>query len=700
MSETIAQLQRENQTMRRYLSNLGELALAGESPLDTLLQRIVETAKDLLNARYAALGVFDARGRVTQFFTAGMTTEERARIHPLPQGKGLLGLIAREQRIIRVASIVGHPSSVGFPPNHPSMVSFLGGPIMRGPTVYGNLYLTDRIDAPEFSASDEDLLALLAQQAAIAIENAQRFVRARRTESTTRALYEIGRALASLSNPDDVIDTVVREARHLLEADISGLVAREPGTSAFCWMLGDGIDSGPHERISVPLDTSLVGKVIRTGVAFEAEDIESIDDRGTINPILTQERVRALLVVPLKRDNQATAALVVGWRRPGAIPDEARDVLERLADRASIAMAQAELHAREEDALRQSQIERASLEAIFDSMHDAVFTTDLEGRIVRINRRASVWAGRTTAEAIGRPADEVFPLVDDLGHKIPTVGEQSVEAGDIHLLRPSGERIPIERVASPIRGADGQHIGTVEVLRDLRPQREVEQLKATIVSLVSHELRTPLSHIKGYASSLLQPDVEWDAETQRDFIASIERQADRLGRLISDLLEISRLDAGGAARLERVPINPAALVERGIRQSAPNAVGHPLTTSIPDGLPLVMADPGHIERVLSNLIENAAKYSPEGAPITVTVSAENNDVVFAIEDEGGGMTPEELSHLFERFYRSPRVKHRTPGTGLGLAICREIIHAHGGKIWAESDEGKGSTFRFTLPRVG
>lgn len=511
----------ESALLRDYLATLGDIALAGEIPLDDLLQRIVELARTLLNARYAALGVFDANGMVEKFYTAGISAEERARIGALPVGEGLLGLIVAERRIVRLPRIADDPHSVGFPPNHPPMTSFLGGPITHGDVVHGNLYLADRLGAPEFSVEDAALLEVLTRQSAIGIENANRFARA--------------------------------------------------------------------------------------------------------------------------------------------------------------------------------QVERASLEAIFNSLRDVVFATDAAGHLVRLNQPGRVWA---PGEVLGQPAATVFPLVDELGHPVgesdalEAAGESRREA---ILILPHGVRVPVEYLVAPIRDLDGHVQGTVRVLRDLRPQREVEQLKANIISLVSHELRTPLSHIKGYASSLLQPDVEWDAATQRDFVEGIERQADRLARLIGDLLEISRLDAGGTATLEPIPIAPAVVVERGVRLAMPIAASHPIRTSVPAGLPLVQADPSHVERVLSNLIENAAKYSPETAPIEVIVAEDDGFVTFAVRDRGTGLTAEEQSHLFERFYRSPRVKHRTPGTGLGLAICKEIVQAHGGRIWAESEEGKGSTFRFTLP---
>ena len=685
----------EDDALDRYFRLLGDLALADDTPLAVLLQRIVEAARTLLRARYAALGVTDEAGHVRRFFTAGLTRRERAAIGPLPEGAGMLGLIVRERRIVRAPVIARHPASAGFPPNHPPMTSFIGGPIALGERVYGNLYLADRLGAPEFSERDERWLALFARQAALAIEQAQRLARARQEERTIRALFEIGRALAALSDPAAVLALVAREARRLLAADLAGVALRQPDAATFRWVVvqGEGMPGVPEGAL--PLATTLAGQVMTSGEALVVPDLRAVGNADA-NPLLRDALVRGVLLVPLGTGRDARGALGVGWRAAGAPPNEAQGVLERLADRAAIALAQAELLTREQAALRQAHLERASLAAIFDSLEDAVYTTDPAGHVTRLNRQAAAWAGVGADAALGRPAAAVFPLVDAVGRP---VGEPSAEAPaeEVFLRRPRGDPLPVQPATSPIRDAAGAVVGTVRVLRDLRARRQVEQLKATIISLVSHELRTPLAHIKGYASTLLQPDVDWDAETRRDFIAGIERQADRLGRLIGDLLEISRLDAGGAGQLERVPVAPATLIERGLRQAAPNATGHAIAVGVPDDLPAVSADPGHVERVVSNLVENAAKYSPAGAPIAVEAARRDGAVEFAVRDQGPGLSDEEQAHLFERFYRSPRVKHRTPGTGLGLAICKEIVEAHGGRIWAQSQEGQGSAFCFTLP---
>lgn len=219
------------------------------------------------------------------------------------------------------------------------------------------------------------------------------------------------------------------------------------------------------------------------------------------------------------------------------------------------------------------------------------------------------------------------------------------------------------------------------------------------VAATSHELRTPLSHIKGFVSSLRSADSAWDADTQADFLEEIEHEADRLAQLLDDLLDLSRLGAGADAARSRRVTPPAALIAAGADRVHHLLANHPLEVDIPDGVPPVSVVPRQIERVVANLLENAAKYSPNGAPISIVVGPASDGFLHVrVEDHGLGVPAEDAERIFEPFFREPNGAYPAkPGTGLGLAICRGIVRAHGGRIWVESRDGGGAAFVFSLP---
>jgi signal transduction histidine kinase len=218
-----------------------------------------------------------------------------------------------------------------------------------------------------------------------------------------------------------------------------------------------------------------------------------------------------------------------------------------------------------------------------------------------------------------------------------------------------------------------------------------------ILAATSHELRTPLGHIKGFVSTLRQPDVDWDAATRGDFLAEIEREADRLQRLVEDLLDMSRLDGGGLDRARCAPVPPRALVAGALRRVG-ELGGRRLALALPNGLPPVLADAAQLELALKNLLENAAKYSPPGTAIRVSGEQAGGEVRLSVEDEGLGIPPEHLERVFERFFRVAGAGlPAQPGSGLGLAICRGIVECHGGRVWAENRPEGGARFVVCLP---
>lgn len=237
------------------------------------------------------------------------------------------------------------------------------------------------------------------------------------------------------------------------------------------------------------------------------------------------------------------------------------------------------------------------------------------------------------------------------------------------------------------------------IWRDVTHDKQVEEMKAQLLSTVSHELRTPLASIKGFASTLLRDDVRWDEATQREFLRIIEEESNRLEELIDHLLDMSQVEAG-ALRIQREPVQLRRIVREAVEQAQRRTEAHWFVMDLPAELPRVWADPRRIRQVLNNLLENAIKYSPAGGQITVTCELENNDVVVSVADQGQGIPREHLDRIFDRFYQVDGTSTRAMGgSGLGLAIAKGIIEAHHGTIWAESEAGQGSVFRFSLPIV-
>jgi signal transduction histidine kinase len=258
-----------------------------------------------------------------------------------------------------------------------------------------------------------------------------------------------------------------------------------------------------------------------------------------------------------------------------------------------------------------------------------------------------------------------------------------------------------QRVATLARFA-ALWIDNVRLLQEaaqVEALRKVDKLKSELLSTVSHELRTPLALIKGYATSLLRPNVKWDDETTREFLQIIDEESDRLSGLIEDLLQMSEIEAG-VLRVNKQPVRISRIAQRVVKKAKAQAGDHPLTVSIGHDVPETMGDPRRLEQVLHNLIVNAVKYSPEPTPIVVRVETHQDDVVVSVRDQGIGIAPEHVEHVFDRFYRvEGTLVRQTRGSGLGLPICRGLVEAHGGKIWVESEEGKGSTFYVAIPIV-
>ena len=278
---------------------------------------------------------------------------------------------------------------------------------------------------------------------------------------------------------------------------------------------------------------------------------------------------------------------------------------------------------------------------------------------------------------------------------------EAIGAEEIVIHLPDGQSVTAMINAAPVRSQEGEIVSIVVTLQDMTPLEEVERQRAEFLGMVSHELRTPLTTIKGSAATVLSASSALDIDEMRQLFRIIDDQADHMRGLISDLLDVTRIEAGTLS-VRPEPIDVAALVAQARNAFLSGGARNSIEVDLAPYLPRAMGDPQRIVQVLNNLFSNASKYSPDWSAIRVSVSLDDVYVVLSVTDEGRGVSVERLPQLFSKFSRldSEDLDRRVGGDGLGLAICKGIVEAHGGRIWAEiGGPGMGTRFTFTIPAV-
>ena len=352
------------------------------------------------------------------------------------------------------------------------------------------------------------------------------------------------------------------------------------------------------------------------------------------------------------------------------------------------------LAARVERTVGELSAEKSQLSAVLDQMAEGVVAVDGEGRVLLVNPALSRLLGVAAAAARGRRYLESLRhngIAELLGE---VLREGRAAAREVRLFSPD-ERV-FEGHAAPLL-RDGRPSGALLVLHDITRQRRLEQVRRDFVANVSHELRTPLAAIKGFAETLREGAMD-DKENRIEFLRTIEEHADRLTKMVDDLLDLSAIESGHRApRLE--PTDLAALLAESVRAFAPIAGDRGVVLEVLPlpPLPKALADLDQVRQILANLLDNAIKYTEPGGRVEVSAEASAGDLRVSVRDTGAGIPADDLPRVFERFYRVDKARSREAGgTGLGLSIVKHLVEAHGGKVSVESRQPGGSVFRFTL----
>ncbi|MHB0868751.1 MAG: ATP-binding protein [Chloroflexota bacterium] len=606
--------------------------------------------------------------------------------------------VDREQPPSRLARVVGASSSLAVP------LLFRGEAL--GVLAAGWL---GSVSGP--SAREMRLIQGLANQAATAMENARLYAASERRAAQVTALFEIGRDISANLALSEILNSIVRKARELLGSDTSFLGLLSADGQEVEMVASEGLRTEAMRHLRLGREQGLAGLVVKRGepiivddypreVIFKDPPMDAVREEGLISEI----------GVPLSNGTDLLGVLYIGNRSYVRFRPEDAQLLMAFAKQATIAIQNARLYEEAVSQRKRAEAGRRYLQVVVDSMPEGVVIAEgTEGRISTINRAGKDLLGIETVSGIG-PEEEASSLglytpEGSLCSWVQLPLSRSVIEGEVCLgveaviHRPDGRLVPVLVNSAPFRDLEGRVSGAVVVFQDITKAKEAEQLKDEFVSLVSHELRTPLTSIKGAARTLLRHYATLDEGTRQELLRDVDEESDRLYRLVENLLDFSRAEAG-VLRLTTEPVQVEKLAARVVAEVGARASGHRFTLAFPSFLPLAEADPLRLEQVLRNLLDNAVKYSPRGGEVLVSGAVSEGMLTVVVEDHGIGISAQDRKRVFDRFQRASDARvGQTGGVGLGLAICRRLVEAHGGRIWVESEQGRGSTFVFTLPLV-
>jgi signal transduction histidine kinase len=437
------------------------------------------------------------------------------------------------------------------------------------------------------------------------------------------------------------------------------------------------------------------------GHALQAGRISTIADMAThparSRSACLREGFSSCIRLPLLARGETLGLLGIQCRSPRQFTAEDEELLTAIGNQIGIAIANAQL-------IDDAEQRRATLDSVMKSLVDGLILVDRRGRIAYVNPYAEEILGLPSSALAGQTLETMDRGIAGLvehpeqtldSFRAAMADPQSTPTVEFGLMAPVARTLQARFF--PVRDTGGGSLGLGLLLRDITRERELDEMKSQLLSTVSHELRTPLASIKGFATTLLREDVEWDRESRREFLSIIDEESDRLTELISNLLDMSRIEAG-TLRVEPEPTDLDPIIRETAAQFRMMTHAHEIRLNVPPALPRVMVDPRRARQVLRNLLENAIKYSPEGGPVTISAQVTDGSIQTSVADRGIGIEPKQLDHIFDRFYQVDSASTRkVGGSGLGLSICKAIIQVHNGEIWVESQAGSGSTFHFTLP---
>jgi PAS domain S-box-containing protein len=518
------------------------------------------------------------------------------------------------------------------------------------------------------------------------------------------ALLAISQTATQSLETEKILNDTLDKSLEILDFDVGYIRTLDPEKKNLIVRVARGLSSPEFLSTSFPLDSPdpIVGKIVfKTQKPYIGTDIRK--DPMFQARTMEKEGVISLVMVPIVSKQRAMGFIAVGSKKLHKFTKREVRLLVAFSSQLGSALENAQLY----DEVNK---EKAYIENLVDNAGDAIISTDVADRILTWNHGAEVIFGYSKEETVGQSLTILLPThrageLEEIRDKVRLTGV--IRNLEVRRIKKDGIIIEASLAVSPIRDKDDNVIGFLHLARDVTEKKRYEQrlkeldkMKSAFVSNVSHELRTPLTAIKASADNMLDRLIGDLNGKQVGYLTRIKSNSDRLARLINDLLDLSTIEAG---KIDLRPTNLplVTLVKEAAESLKPVAAEKLINLTVMSADPGVIAwaDRDKVIQVLMNLIGNALKFTPTRGKVTIAVAKNSAAwMQISVTDTGPGIPAEEVNKVFGRFYQIGQAgTPKTQGTGLGLAISKALVEMHGGKIWVESEAGKGSTFSFTLP---
>ncbi len=467
-----------------------------------------------------------------------------------------------------------------------------------------------------------------------------------------------------------------------------------------------GVDEDHLKTFRIRATQGISGVVFREG--RPEIFLDAVRDARTLKDQVAYFNVVNGVAVPLiviKRDDQnrvidrQTIGVLHVWnkRHGEEFNDEDVRLLERLASSLAAVITNMRIY-------QEVVEERKELLQTIESLYAGLVLVNKDGRVAQLNASARAMFG-ISGTLDSKHYKDVFQhegAVELFRLGLDNMAKDEGEAGSTAELtiNADGHEHVYQCQSATVKSEEGKPMGIVCIFNDITEIRNIERMKSAFVATVSHELRTPLTAIKGFVSTLLMDDTGFEEVERREFYGIIDSECDRLTRLINDLLNIARIEAGESLKPSYSQVSVRELAQKVVMIQKQSTHRHTLFLDAPAELPKITADEDKLDQILTNLINNAIKYSPGGGEVHLIIEDLPDAIRFGISDQGMGIPKEHLAKVFEKFHRvDNRDNRKVYGTGLGLFLVKHLVEViHQGRIWAESEVGKGSTFWFEVPK--